>query len=356
MLLRRLRCAHVHRIYVDMSLQVQQKALTQRLESRLCCEGKITLPAVPHMLDDYVERCDQIFASVGRRLNETERAHLRTVLAKQMNIAFSKSQRSTITVTYSADTATLLKYSVTPQHPDLSATYERWIDTRKPPYFGAHPDAKVMALAREASNPSACSVLDIGAGTGRNALALARLGHPVDAVELTPRFAEIMKDSAASDSLPIRIIREDVFRSRGLLRKDYGLIVVSEVVSDFRSIEEWRSLLELAARCLADGGKFLANVFVAHDNYYEAAAAREFAQQTFSFFMTPAELAGATRGLPLELLSSESVHDYEKENLPAGLWPPTPWYPDWTRGLDVFSMRADDCPISMRWLVFQKDP
>jgi SAM-dependent methyltransferase len=339
-----------------MSLQIQQKALTQRLESRLCCEGKITLPAVPHMLDDYVARCDQIFASVGRRLNDTERTHLRTILANQMKIAFSKSQRSTITVTYSADTATPLKYRVAPQHPDLSATYERWVDTRKPPYFGAHPDAKVMALAREASNPSACAVLDIGAGTGRNSLALARLGHPVDAVELTPRFAEIMKGAAASESLPIRVIREDVFRSRGLLRNDYGLIVVSEVVSDFRSVEEWRALLELAARSLADGGKFLANVFVAHDDYYEADAAREFAQQTFSFFMTPAELAGATRNLPLELLSSESVHDYEKANLPAELWPPTTWYPDWVRGLDVFSMRAEDCPVSMRWLVFQKNP
>jgi 16S rRNA A1518/A1519 N6-dimethyltransferase RsmA/KsgA/DIM1 with predicted DNA glycosylase/AP lyase activity len=36
-------------------------------------------------------------------------------------------------------------------------------------------------------------MLDIGGGTGRNTLALARRGHPVDVVEMTPKFADTIR-------------------------------------------------------------------------------------------------------------------------------------------------------------------
>jgi tRNA1(Val) A37 N6-methylase TrmN6 len=39
-------------------------------------------------------------------------------------------------------------------------------------------------------------VLDIGGGTGRNALALARRGHPVDVVESTSKFADMIRADA----------------------------------------------------------------------------------------------------------------------------------------------------------------
>ena len=55
----------------------------------------------------------------------------------------------------------------------MEAAYEDWISTREPPLFGTEPDARVWALASEAADPSTHPILDIGAGTGRNALALA---------------------------------------------------------------------------------------------------------------------------------------------------------------------------------------
>lgn len=51
------------------------------------------------------------------------------------------------------------------------------------------------------------------------------------------------------------------------------------------------------------------------------------------------EMATAAAGLPLTLLADDSVHDYEKEHLPEGAWPPTPWYPNWTAGQDVFDLQ-----------------
>lgn len=44
------------------------------------------------------------------------------------------------------------------------------ISTREPPLFGTEPDARVWALANEAADARTHPVLDIGAGTGRNAL------------------------------------------------------------------------------------------------------------------------------------------------------------------------------------------
>jgi 16S rRNA A1518/A1519 N6-dimethyltransferase RsmA/KsgA/DIM1 with predicted DNA glycosylase/AP lyase activity len=48
-------------------------------------------------------------------------------------------------------------------------------------------------------DPTTHRVLDIGGGTGRNTLALARRGHPVDVVEMTPKFAELIRDDAQRD-------------------------------------------------------------------------------------------------------------------------------------------------------------
>ena len=336
------------------TLQNQRQALMRRLDRRISSEGKITLPAVPSLLDDYVARCEGVFTAAGRKLDQAQRDHLRGVLAKALAEAFSRSQRSTITVSYTAPVAEMLRYTVTPDFPDLAQIYENWIKTRKPPYFGVHADAKVMVLARELEDPRQCPVLDIGAGTGRNALALARLGHPVDAVELTPQFAHTLTETAASEALPVRVIGQDVFQSRQLLRNDYRLIVVSEVVPDFRSVDEWRRLLELAAATLCAGGKLVVNVFVAREHYYSDEAAREFAQQVYSFFMTPAELSLALEGLSLKMISSEDAYHYEKTQLPEGAWPPTAWYPDWTSGRDIFDLPRTECPVSMWWLVLQK--
>ena len=87
------------------------------------------------------------------------------------------------------------------------------------PVFGTEPDARVLALAGEAADPKAFRVLDVGAGTGRNALGLARRGYPVDAVELTPKFADIVRTEAARELLDVRVIQRDVFATLDDLRQ-----------------------------------------------------------------------------------------------------------------------------------------
>ena len=334
----------------------QRQAMVRKLERRIACEGQLTFPAVPSMVNDYTMRCEQIFAASGRKLNDEERKQLHQILDKQLREAFTRSQRSSITVSYRAQIAGPINYFISPQHASLEQSYEGWIGTREPPFFGTEPDARVLALAKTASHPGACRILDIGAGTGRNALALARLGHPVDAVELTPQFAKLLDHTAAQESLNMRVICKDVFAAHGELRQDYGLILLSEVTSDFRTTAQLRTVFELAAHCLADDGQLLLNCFVAREHFSADEAVREFAQQVYSNFFTRDELNRAIDRLPLTLVSDENVLDYEQSNQPAKTWPPTPWYIDWVSARDVFDLSADECLLEMRWLAYKKKP
>lgn len=330
--------------------------MTRRLERRMASEGKITLPAVPGMADDYAVRCEQIFSSLGRKLNEQERLHLKGVIASQLQEAFGHSQRSSIQITYQAEIAGTVNYFVAPMYASLEETYAAWVKNRKPPYFGSEPDAMVLAAAKKIRMTADTQILDIGAGTGRNALALARLGCKVDAVEMTPKFAEILTEAAHKESLAVEVICKDVFAASKELDRRYQLILLSEVVSDFRSVEQLRNLFELASRCLIDDGVLVINAFLTKPHHCADDAVRAFAQQVYTSFFTRAEMTAASDGLSLELVADDSVHDYEKANLPDGAWPPTPWYPEWVSGLDLFDVPRDESPIDFRWLVFQKKP
>lgn len=329
-------------------------ALLRRLRWRTAVEGQLTLPAVPAMLDEYVAMCDTIFATAGRRFSNDERAHLRSVLEGELAQAFAGSPRSHIVVTYKAPLSKALDYHVRPEWWTVEGAYENWVATREPPLFGTEPDARVWALASEAADPRGHRILDIGAGTGRNALALARRGHPVDVVEMTPKFAEQIRAGAAQEGLDVRVVERDVFATLADLRRDYQLILLSEVVSDFRSTAQVRGIFELATQCLDPGGRLVFNVHLARNGYVPDAAAREFGQQCYTSIFTRGEMRAAASGLPLRLISDESVHDYEKAHLPDGAWPPTGWYANWVSGLDVFTVEREQSPIEMRWLVYEK--
>ena len=331
-----------------------REPMARRLYRRSVVTGQITLPAVPGMIDEYVRMCDNVFADVGVRFTPEQLGHLRAVLEGQLTQAYTASSRSNIVISYDSPVGTTLNYHVKPEWRTIEATYESWVATRQPPLFGTEPDARVWALAGETTDPGTHRILDIGAGTGRNALALARRGHPVDAVEMTPKFADIIRAEAERESLDVHVIQRDVFATTDALRVDYQLIVLSEVVPDFRTTQQLRGIFELAARCLAPGGRLVFNAFLARHGYTPDNAARELAQQCYSMIFTRDEMTSAAELLPVELVADDSVYEYEKTHLPDGAWPPTGWYADWVSGLDVFDVEREACPIEMRWLVYRK--
>lgn len=331
-----------------------RQSMNRRLIRQAIVSGSITLPAVPGMIEDYVDICSDTFASFGVKFSEAETDHLRSVLTAQLEQAFDATSRSQIVVTYESPIGTAVSYHVKAQWLSVDAAYNNWVATREPPLFGTEPDARVWALAATAAHPADFPVLDIGAGTGRNSLALARRGHPVDAVEMTEKFADIIRSEAHAESLDVRVVQRDVFAATEDLRRDYRLIVLSEVVSDFRSVQEVASVFELAARCLAPGGQLVFNVFLPRIGYHPDSAARELGQQFYTSIFTYSEVSDAAAQAGLDLVADDSVYDYEQANLPAGAWPQTSWYADWVSGLDVFDVPREDSPIEMRWLVYRK--
>lgn len=331
-----------------------REAAARRLYRRSTASGQITLPAVPGMVDEYVSMCQSTFAGLGVHFNAQELAHLRTVLEGELGDAYAASPRSSIVISYDYPVGNVLNYNIKAEWQTLADSYETLAATRRPPVFGAQPDARVWMLAAEAADPRTYRVLDIGAGTGRNALALARRGHPVDAVEMAPRFAQMIRADAERDGLDVRVVERDVFAATDDLRFDYQLIVLSGVVSDFRTTRQLRSMFELAAHCLAPGGCLVFNAFLTRQDYTPDQAVRELGQQCYSAMFTWYEMTNATALLPLNLISDDSVYDYERTHLPAEAWPPTYWYADWVSGLDVFDVEREASPVEMRWLVYEK--
>ena len=329
-------------------------AMARRLYRRSVVAGQITVPAVPGMIDEYVKMCDNICAIVGAQQTAEESAGLRTFLETELARAYSASHRSNIVIAYHAPFGIGMNFRVTAEWLTVAGDYDTWVGSREGPLFGTAADARVWALAEEAADPSTYRVLDIGAGTGRNALALARRGHPVDAVEMTPKFAEIIRSEAERESLDVHVIEGDAFDTMDGVRTDYQLIVASEVVPDFRTVQELRGVLELAADCLAPGGRVVFNTFLARPGYTPDSAALELGQQCNTMIFTRDEMTSAVAQLPLELVADDSAVEYEKTHLPQGAWPPTNWFEGWANGLDLFDVEPEESPIELRWLVFTR--
>lgn len=306
------------------------------------------------MLEEYVAICDRVFKGLGVTFTDEQLGHLRDVLQGQLTEAFESTSRSNIVITFDSPAGLLVNYHVKAEWSSVEAAYDNWIATREPPLFGTEPDARVWALASELPVPGDARVLDLGAGTGRNALPLARRGHPVDAVEMTPGFAETLRQDAEREGLHVRVMERDIFSEHHDLHNDYALVVLSEVASDFRTTDQLHSAFALASASLAPGGRLVMNAFLARDDYTPDAAARELGQQCYTSIITRAELAAATTGLPLHLESDISVYEYERAHLPPGAWPPTGWFERWASGQDVFDVDREQSPIDLRWLVFRK--
>ena len=329
-------------------------AMVRRLYRRSMAEGQIVVPAVPGMIDEYVQIVRQPLRHAGRRV------HARTIHSAQEGAGGRAGEglqglpalghRHLV----SASLRNRPELPVKAEWRTVEADYDNWVATRPPPLFGTEPDARVLALAGEAADPTTYRVLDIGAGTGRNALALARRGHPVDAVEIAPKFADVMRSEVEGESLGVRVIQSDVFTAMEGVHDEYQLMVLSEVVPDFRTTHELRGVFELATECLAPGGRLVFNTFLARPGYTPDSAARELGQQCNTMIFTRDEVTGAAAELPLELIADDSAYEYEKAHLPEGAWPPTGWFEGWTSGLDVFDVAREESPIELRWLVYQK--
>lgn len=327
------------------------------LDRRVRSEGNISFPAAPSLLEHYLRRLSSMFASMGKTFSRDELASLRAFLEPRLQAGFEKSPHARIHVRWEPEAApgTGVDYKIWLEDGSLEAEYAHWSTTEGPPPFGANADAKLLQVVAELGKPAPQRILDIGAGTGRNALALARAGFRVDALELTPAFCEALRAAASAENLPIKVVQSSVFAPKLRLGSDkYAAVICSEVTSHFRGPTELRAFFERVAACIRPGGSLLVNAFLADADFEPTSAGRELSQVAWSTQFTRPELTKATRGLGLSLISEDSVHDFERAHQPSEGWPPTTWFESWSQGLNCYRMPRGKAPMQLRWLHYRK--
>jgi len=336
---------------------ILQQAILYKVNTRVNARGELIFPCIPGMLSEYLKAIEKLFSTLDRPLPEERKDELNKLLAIKLEQGYRHSTASVLILQYESvqPPQTGLACKLIVSSSTVGEQYKHWIDTREPPLFGSHPDAKLMATAAKLGNPDRIRILDVGAGTGRNTLPLARLGHSVDAIELTSAFAEQLKAAATAENLPVTVTEGDVLDPLMRMKPArYQLAVAAEVISHFRDIDQVRLFLAKMCDFLCPGGVLLFSTFLTVGDYQPDPLVRQVAQLSWSTLFTPQELATAMEGLPLVQISDEVVMEYERHHLPTGAWPPTPWFPSWATGRDVFPMANARPPMELRWILCRR--
>jgi len=328
-------------------------SIMRTLENRMIFRGSLQFPCMPVMADEFASRLTTAWAMLGRTISSEEREQLRVGLHAALSHGYEESPNGAIVISWEAGPGAPVTYTAELVGQSLNDRYNDWLETRTGPLFGAHPDAKVMRIASTLGFGS--PVLDVGAGTGRNALALAAKGYATDAIELVPAFCETMRGSVRGSSLPLRVFEADILSAEFRLeRARYRLALASEVLTHFRTADEARALFVKLADALAPEGLLLFNVFLGKNGCEPDRLARELGATWFTSLFSRKDLSFLVEELPFELISDESAYEFEKAHTDPSAWPPTEWFEHWSRGCNIYNMPADKTPVELRWLVYRR--
>lgn len=333
------------------------RAVIERLRPRFLAAGSFSGPCLPALVDYYLEKFLRLFDAIGRPLSIAEAHQFGQGFLVKLEEGFAASPHARFLLAYrpSASSVSGIDCTISITIPTLGEQYQEWLTGaagERP--FGREPDARVMDVARSHLSEGSQRALDAGAGDGRNALPLARLGYEVTALEPVAELAAQLRTNAEQDGLCVQVLEQDLLAIDARLESSrFDLIVLSEVLPHF-SNGELAVALERLASCLAPGGTLLFNALILDKGYTPDVLAMQAAQSVWSSFSTRARLNELTLQVGLQLVSDHSCVEYEKAHLPPGAWPPTPWYVNWASGHNLFALGAGRAPLELRWLEYRR--
>lgn len=340
----------------------EHQGIISRLALRTTAAGTLSGPCVPALFEHYLDKALRLFELLDRRLDPAQSRAFAQAFRQAIEQGFATSPYAQFLLEYgpapgnAAELACHLSIGVTP----LEEQYRRWLGaggTSLHP-FGQQPDARVLDAARRLSSTATPRprILDVGAGTGRNSLALARAGHDVDAIEPVLALADRLEMAAANEALLVEVIREDILAPDvRLTAGGYQLVVLSEVATHF-SLPQLTDVFRKLGRSLAPDGTLMMNAFVARNDYRPDEVATQAAPVLWSTFFSRAELQTAAAAAGLTLVAEDPCVAYEQAHQPPAAWPPTDWYVLWAKGHNLFGSNAGETPIELTWLEYRKRP
>jgi SAM-dependent methyltransferase len=335
------------------------RVVAQNTRKYTIAKAEFSVPCMPSMLNEALRLLQEYCQLLGKPGTPEEQEKLRAFLSQKLQEGFKASPHSRLVlmcVPAKPQIGLLGGVSIQTKvvSESLSDKYTTWPKTRPDPLFGSEPDVKVMNVAASLGEPSQIRVLDVGAGPGRNSLPLARRGHPVHALELTPVFAEKLVQAAKPENLPIEVAVGNVLDPLVRMQPYYYQYVIStEVISHFRNTQELRLFFGKMCDALVTGGKLLVSLFLTEGGYQPTDLVRELGEVSFSSIFTPGELRQSIEGLPLNMVSAEATLEYEKQHHQGESWPPTPWYEGWCSGRNVFPI-AKKPPMQLSWVLMER--
>jgi SAM-dependent methyltransferase len=110
-----------------------------------------------------------------------------------------------------------------------------------------------FALWRELAAAQPGPILDVGAGTGRIALDLARHGHEVGALDIDPALLAVLTQRAQAENLQIETVAADA-ANFDLPRRDFAIVMAPMQTVQLLRRDGRRSFLRRARAHVAAGG------------------------------------------------------------------------------------------------------
>lgn len=320
--------------------------------------GELVLLAMPALVETHLKRLQMLATVLGNPFNERGLVNVRAALEQRAAEGFAASPYSMLRVRYgpAPNPRDGLIWQIETVVISRLDRAREFLKHRPPEQFGQFPDAKLMAVAEQLGAPATAPVLDVGAGTGRNALALAERGHPVTALEENALFVEVIQQRAWAAERAIEVQHLDLLNPLlELPRQHYALAVLSGVVPYFDGVRELRLAIARLTHTLRPGGYLLFDTFVTTEGYQASQLVIELSRFSDSYLFSPQDLHEAIGTQPLDLVSDEAAWDYEAQHLEPAARAVRGWLDAWARADRLFPLPdGQRPPVSLRWQLYRK--
>lgn len=319
---------------------------TSFFKHSLWSDVSLTCWCCPAFAPAVSKRVISFLATLDQHLDQSEQDRLTECIRNKMTEGYKTDSHSELILSIKVDRHGL-KINFFLKFGDLADTYSKWYDhkDRKDIMFGRYPDFKILTIIE---NYKPRTVLDLGAGEGRNALGLARLyegfGLEIDLVELTPAFFDKIIEQVEQENLPIRGVCSDILDPELSLESQYyDFIFCSEVLSHFR-LDGLTKFFDRCSQWIKPDGILLINLFLADDNYELHDKARQLGEKNSSSCFTTGEMISAIEGK----FKIDTIQDCLFVEKPHQKYHP-PWYNSWASGRNIIPS-INLPPISLKWV------